>query len=94
MTLDKTPGSKSARDRDRLYWRANLHLIAILLSIWAMVSFGCSILFVERLNAFTIGQIPLGFWFAQQGSIYTFVILVFFYAWRMDKLDRKFGVRE
>ncbi len=78
----------------RRYWRANIRLIGVLLAIWAAVSFGCSILFVEQLNAFTIGQLPLGFWFAQQGSIYVFVVLVFIYAWSMDRLDRKFGVAE
>jgi putative solute:sodium symporter small subunit len=76
------------------YWRANLRLIAVLLSIWAAVSFGCSILFIEQLNKVNIGQLPLGFWFAQQGSIYVFVVLIFVYAWRMDKLDKKYGVTE
>lgn len=78
----------------RAYWRANLRLIAVLLTIWALVSYGFGILFVERLNQWTIGELPLGFWFAQQGSIYVFVILIFVYAWRMDRLDRKYGVAE
>ena len=81
---------KNAQD----YWRENLRLITILLTIWAAVSFGCSILFIEQLNKLTIGQLPLGFWFAQQGSIYVFVVLIFVYAWRMDKLDKKYGVTE
>jgi putative solute:sodium symporter small subunit len=76
------------------YWRENLRLIAILLTIWATVSFGCSILFIEQLNKIPFGNIPLGFWFAQQGSIYVFVVLIFVYAWRMDKLDKKYGVTE
>ena len=76
------------------YWRANLRLIGFLLTIWAVVSFGCGILLVEQLNRFTIGSLPLGFWFAQQGSIYTFVVLIFIYAWRMDKIDREFDVEE
>jgi putative solute:sodium symporter small subunit len=76
------------------YWRENLRLIAILLTIWAGVSLGCSVLFIEQLNKLHIGQLPLGFWFAQQGSIYVFVALIFFYAWRMDKLDKKYGVTE
>ncbi len=89
------PGESTKRsDRHRQYWRANIRLIVVLLTVWAAVSFGCSILFVEQLNAFTIGQLPLGFWFAQQGAIYVFVILVFVYAWSMDRLDRKFGVAE
>lgn len=89
-TSDKAvvPGSQ------RAYWRANLRLIAVLLSIWALVSFVFGILLVEQLNTFTIGELPLGFWFAQQGSIYVFVLLVFVYAWRMDRLDRKHGVDE
>jgi len=69
------------------YWKANRRLIIILLSIWAFVSLGCGILFVEWLNQFSIGNLPLGFWFAQQGSIYVFVLLVFVYAFYMDKLD-------
>jgi len=76
------------------YWRANLRLIAVLLAIWAVVSYCCGILFVEQLNQFKIGALPLGFWFAQQGSIYVFVVLILVYAWRMDRLDRKHGVNE
>ncbi|GJM24617.1 MAG: hypothetical protein DHS20C16_10320 [Phycisphaerae bacterium] len=90
--MAKEPSGVS--DRHRKYWRANLKLIGALLTIWAVVSFGCSVLFVEQLNTFKIGQLPLGFWFAQQGSIYVFVVLVFVYAWAMDRLDRKFGVSE
>jgi len=78
----------------RAYWRANLRLIAGLLTIWASVSFGAGILLVEWFNQFHIGALPLGYWFANQGSIYVFVILIFVYAWRMDRLDRKFGVEE
>jgi putative solute:sodium symporter small subunit len=77
--------------RARAYWRANLRLIFVLLAIWATVSIGCGILFVETLNRFYIGEVPLGFWFAQQGSIYTFVVLIFVYAWMMDRLDRRYG---
>jgi putative solute:sodium symporter small subunit len=74
------------------YWRKNLRLMAVLLSIWALVSFGAGIIFVEPLNNFSIGGFPLGFWFAQQGSIITFVILIAVYVWRMDKLDQEYGV--
>ena len=81
-------------DNRRRYWRANIRLITILLTIWAAVSYGCSILFVEQLNQFKVGELPMGFWFAQQGSIYVFVLLVFIYAWVMDRLDRKYGVAE
>ena len=76
------------------YWHANKNLIYILLGIWAFVSFGCGIVFAPFLNSFYVGQLPMGFWFAQQGSMYTFVILIFVYAWRMDKLDKKFNVEE
>ncbi len=84
----------ASNDRRRRYWRANIRLISVLLTIWAVVSYGCSILFVEQLNHFRVGALPLGFWFAQQGSIYVFVVLVFVYAWLMDRLDRKYGVDE
>ena len=81
-------------NKNKQYWRDNLRLIAICLSIWFTVSFGFGILLVEPLNNFTLGGFKLGFWFAQQGSIYTFVALIFFYSWRMNKLDQKYNVRE
>ncbi len=80
--------------RHRAYWRANNRLILGLLFIWAAVSYGCGILFVESLNKITFFGLPLGFWIAHQGSIYVFVVLIFVYAWRMDKLDKKFHVDE
>lgn len=96
-TPGSTPGStaplRNPQDR-RGYWVANLRLIAVLLTVWAVVSYGCSVLFIEQLNEYTIGAVPLGFWFAQQGSIYVFVALILIYAWRMDRLDRKYGVEE
>lgn len=78
----------------REYWRRNLRYLAILLSIWAIVSYGCSILFADFLNQFSLGGFPLGFWFAQQGSIYVFVILIFIYVRLMNNLDREFEVDE
>ena len=90
---DEKQTTKHSGDR-RAYWRANVRLIGVLLSIWALVSYGCGILFVEQLNRFHIGKLPLGFWFAQQGAIYVFVVLIFVYAWAMDRLDRKYGVAE
>ncbi|VEP13567.1 conserved hypothetical protein [Hyella patelloides LEGE 07179] len=72
------------QDRKRAYWRANIRLIRTLLIIWAFVSLGCSILFVPLLNNIMLGNVPLGFWMAQQGSIFTFVILIFVYAIQMD----------
>ncbi len=81
-------------DNRRAHWRANLRLIAGLLFVWAFVSFGCSIFFVEFLDQYEIGGFKLGFWMAQQGSIYVFVLLIAYYAWRMNRLDRKYGVHE
>lgn len=76
------------------YWQANLRLVAGCIAVWFLVSYGCGILFAPLLNGIRIGGYQLGFWFAQQGSIYAFVILIFYYAWRMNQLDRKFNVRE
>lgn len=76
------------------YWKRNLRLMAILLTIWALVSYGAGIIFVEQLNEFSILGMPLGFWFAQQGAILTFLILIAIYVWRMDKLDQEFGITE
>ena len=72
------------------YWVANLKLVANLLLIWFFVSFGCGILFADYLDQFTFFGFKLGFWFAQQGSIYVFVILIFIYIHQMQKLDQKF----
>ena len=76
------------------YWKANLKLMALCLSIWFVVSYLFGIILVDQLNAISIGGYDLGFWFAQQGSMYVFVVLIFFYASRMNKLDRKFDVHE
>lgn len=76
------------------YWKANLRLVAMCLAIWFVVSYVFGILLVDQLNAIPLGGYKLGFWFAQQGSIYVFVVLIFFYAWRMNKLDKEFGVDE
>ena len=73
------------------YWKENIRLLLILLSIWFLVSFGAGILWVEELNAIRLGGFKLGFWFAQQGSIYVFVILIFIYVKLMNKLDKKYG---
>jgi len=68
--------------------------MAWLLSIWFVVSYGCGILWVEALNTIRLGGFQFGFWFAQQGSIYVFVVLIFVYVWRMNKLDRQYDVDE
>ena len=72
------------------YWRANLKILMILLSIWFMVSFGFGIIFSDFLDQYHIGGFKLGFWFAQQGSIYFFVVLIFVYVYLMNKLDKKY----
>lgn len=75
----------------RAYWRANLRLMAVLLVIWFAVSFGFGILLREQLDAVSIGGVPLGFWFAQQGAIYVFVALIFIYCFAMNRLDARFA---
>lgn len=82
------------RDKHQAYWRANTALIRNLLIVWALVSIVFSILLVEPLNAVRLGGVPLGFWMAQQGSIFVFVALIFIYAVQMDKLDRKHDIDE
>lgn len=82
------------KDKRQAYWRANTALSRNLLIVWALVSLVFSILLVEPLNAVRLGGLPLGFWMAQQGSILTFVVLIFVYAIQMDKLDRKYGIRK
>ncbi len=76
------------------YWAANVRLLSMCLVIWFIVSFGFGILLVDQLNAIQLGGYKLGFWFAQQGSIYVFVALIFFYAWRMGQIDRQFDVHD
>ena len=71
------------------YWKKNIRYITILLSLWFIVSFGCGILFVEQLNTIQIGGFKLGFWFAQQGSIFGFVVIIFTYIFLMNRLDNK-----
>ncbi|MEM7226975.1 MAG: DUF4212 domain-containing protein [Pseudomonadota bacterium] len=81
-------------DSGQAYWKANLRLVTICLVIWALVSYGFGLVFHKALDAIDVGGAGLGFWFAQQGSIYVFLILVFVYAFRMNALDREFGVEE
>lgn len=76
------------------YWKANVRLVSILLVIWFVVSYLFGVLLVEPLNAIKIGGAGLGFWFAQQGSIYAFLILIYVYVKRMNKMDREFDVHE
>ena len=81
-------------DKMRAYWRKNLSYMVILLAVWATVSYLCGIILAEWLNTIKLGGFPLGFWFAQQGSIYTFVVLIFVYYFLMRSLDKKFDVHE
>jgi len=76
------------------YWRANVRTLLSLLLVWFLVSFGCGILWVDALNAYSFFGWKLGFWFSQQGAIYTFVILIFVYVVQMNALDRRFNVDE
>ena len=76
------------------YWRKNLRLVGACLAVWFLCSYVFGILLVDQLNEIRLGGFKLGFWFAQQGSIYIFVALIFFYAWRMNKIDRDHDVHE
>jgi putative solute:sodium symporter small subunit len=85
--MDKPNGSQ-------LYWRKNLQYLSILLAIWFLVSYGFGILLKDTLDTIPLGGFKLGFWFAQQGAIYAFVILIFIYVRLMNKLDSKYGYDE
>ena len=76
------------------YWKANIRLMLVLLAIWFTVSFGFGILLVDQLNQFPFFGFKFGFWWAQQGSIYVFIGLIFFYTYKMKKIDRQFGVSD
>ena len=82
-------------DRMKTYWRRNVRYLLILLAIWFLVSYGCGIIWADELNRWVqVGGFKLGFWFAQQGSIYVFVLLIFIYVWLMNRLDKEFDVDE
>lgn len=95
MTREPTnaPDPDGATDHSD-YWRANLRLVLRCLAIWFFVSYGCGILFVDFLNQFRIAGFPIGFWFAQQGSILVFIAVIAYYARAMARLDRTFDVDE
>ena len=92
QTINET--SSVAKKDGAGYWAANIRIISISLVIWATVSFGFGILLRPLISGIKVGGTDLGFWFAQQGSILVFLGLIFFYAWRMNKLDREYGVEE
>ncbi|WP_284124965.1 DUF4212 domain-containing protein [Parerythrobacter aestuarii] len=85
-----TPDNDS--NHARAYWRANIRLLLTLMAIWFAVSFGAGILFRPFLDQFMLGGFPLGFWFAQQGSIYVFIVLIFYYSWKMHHLEQAFDL--
>lgn len=93
-TVQKGPRNALDPVKAQAYWKRNVNLITILLVIWALSSYVFGILLAPTLATIKIGQIPLGFWFAQQGSIIIFVILIFVYCWLMDRLDSEFDVQE
>ncbi|MEH6537537.1 MAG: DUF4212 domain-containing protein [Psychroserpens sp.] len=82
------------KDKAKAYWKENIKYVSILLIIWALVSYGAGIVFKDELNKFRLGGFKLGFWFAQQGAMYVFVILIFVYVRLMNKLDKKYGYDE
>ena len=81
-------------NKDQTYWKENINLIIKCLVIWFVVSYGFGIILVDNLNTIRLGGYKLGFWFSQQGSIYIFVILIFYYAFKMGEIDQKYGTPE
>ncbi|WP_324652493.1 DUF4212 domain-containing protein [Georgenia sp. H159] len=95
VTRDRGGSTPPAEDDwRRRYWKKNLRLMVVLLAVWFTVSFGFGILLIEPLNTIVIAGFPLGLWFAQQGSILTFLAIILIYALRMDRIDDEFGVAE
>ncbi|MCP4801826.1 DUF4212 domain-containing protein [Flavobacteriaceae bacterium] len=84
----------TSQEKAKAYWKKNIQYVLILLLVWFFVSYGAGIIFKDFLNSFKIGGFKLGFWFAQQGSIYVFVILIFVYILLMNRLDKKYGFDE
>ncbi len=95
MDESENAGPQDKQDearRARGYWHANIRLLVALMSIWFFVSFGCGILFRDFLDQWSIGGYPLGFWFAQQGSIYVFIVLIVVYVRRMRTIEKRYGM--
>jgi len=82
------------KEKAKAYWQENIRMILLLLVIWFSVSLGAGVLFIEELNVIEISGVKLGFWFAQQGAIYAFVVIIFVYVYQMQKLDEKYGIEE
>ncbi|MER0237639.1 DUF4212 domain-containing protein [Fulvimarina sp. MAC8] len=93
MSNSNSSADSQSRNSDA-YWKANVRVMVGCLIVWALVSFGFAILLRPLISGISVGGTDLGFWFAQQGSILVFIVLIFFYAWRMKSLDRKFDVDE
>ncbi len=91
---DRTTPTQGKATQAAAYWRANIRVVLSLLTVWFVVSFGFGILFLEPLNQIQFFGFKFGFWWAQQGSIYVFVVLIFVYAWLMHRIDRKYGVAD
>ena len=85
--------SEPTKPNPQAYWKATIRLTVSLLAVWFFVSFGAGILFREFLDSFEIGGAPLGFWFAQNGSIYVFVVLIFIYCRKMTQYEKKYGIK-
>ena len=91
-TEEATEGAGDKHVNEGAYWRENIRLLIGLMSVWFTCSFGAGILFRDVLDQFMLGGYPLGFWFAQQGSIYIFIALIFIYVWRMRAIERKYDL--
>lgn len=89
---EAAPQANTTNDNEKAYWVENVRLLWMLMAIWFVVSFGAGILFRSALDQFSLGGYPLGFWFAQQGSIYVFILLIIFYSVRMKKIERKYDL--
>lgn len=94
MNQENNQNIKINKEKAKAYWKENIKYVSILLIIWAIVSYGAGIIFKDELNEFRLGGFKLGFWFAQQGAMYVFVILIFVYVRLMNKLDKKYGFDE
>lgn len=94
MNQENNQNIKINTKKAKAYWKENIKYVSILLIIWAIVSYGAGIIFKDELNEFRLGGFKLGFWFAQQGAMYVFVLLIFVYVRLMNKLDKKYGFDE
>ena len=94
LNLKYIKGDPMNKEAAAAYWKENVGLIFKLLIVWFAVSYGCGIIFIDELNAITFGGFKLGFWFAQQGAMYTFVILIFVYAKMMESIEEKYDINE